>query len=320
METRRLGHTDLHLTVIGLGTWAMGGGDWTFGWGPQETQDSLAAVHAAADAGINWIDTAAVYGLGKAEEVVGRALREIQRPLYVATKCGLVWDDQGRIDGRLQRKSVLAECDASLRRLRVDVIDLYQIHWPRPDDQIEEGWEAMLTLVERGKIRYAGVSNFSVEQLERVGRHFPVASLQPPYHMLKRDIESDLLPYCAQHHIGVVAYSPMARGLLTGKVTADWVAELPDTDHRKRDPLFQPPLLTEALSKVERLRPIAKRLGCPCSQLAVAWVLRRPEVTSAIVGGRTAAQVRDNALAAAVRLSAADIDEVESVLSGAAPS
>lgn len=313
MNTRKLGGSDLHLSVIGLGTWAMGGGDWAFGWGPQEEADSISAIHAAAAEGVNWIDTAPVYGFGIAETLVGKALRQIPDPMLIATKCGLVWDDDGRIEGRLRRKSVLAECEASLRRLGVDVIDLYQIHWPRDEAALEEGWEAISTLMEQGKIRYAGVSNFSVEQMKRLHAHAPIASLQPPYHLLKRDIEGDVLPFCAEANIGVIAYSPMARGLLTGKVTPAWVEALEESDHRKQDPAFQSPQLEENLRKIETLVAMADRLGCRPAHVAVAWVLHRPEITAAIVGGRNAGQARENALAAQIPLSDADLAELDAV-------
>ncbi len=318
MKTRKLGRSDLHFSVVGLGTWAMGGGEWAFGWGPQEEAESIGAILAAAAAGVNWVDTAAVYGFGIAEETVGKALRQIREPMLVATKCGLAWDDQGRIEGRLRRESVLAECDASLRRLGVDVIDLYQIHWPRDEAALEEGWDAISTLIEQGKVRYAGVSNFSVDQMKRVQALAPIASLQPPYHLLQRDIETEILPFCREHDIGVIAYSPMARGLLTGKVTPAWVAALDDSDHRKHDPAFQSPQLEENLKKVESVVAIADRLGCRPAHVAVAWVLHRPEITAAIVGGRSAGQARENALAAEVTLSDADLAELDGVFAPSA--
>jgi aryl-alcohol dehydrogenase-like predicted oxidoreductase len=320
MTTRKLGTSDLELTGIGLGTWALGGGDWVFSWGPQDDAESVRTIHAALNAGINWIDTAAVYGLGHAEEVVGRALREWggEHAPIVATKCARIWDDRGRVTGCLDRRSVRAECEASLRRLGLERIDLYQVHWPEPDEQIEEGWEEIARLIEEGKVRYAGVSNFSVEQIRRVQSIHPVASLQPPYHMLRRDIEGDQLDYCGAHHIGVVVYSPMAKGLLTGKVTRDWVDQLADDDHRKKDPMFNPPQLDLHLAHVEGLRSMASNLGMTPAQLAIAWVLRRPEVTSAIVGARHPRQIEETVKAADVTLSRDVLDEIETILGSSA--
>jgi len=291
MQTRPLGNTGLQLSTIGLGTWALGGGDWKFSWGPQDDADSIRTIHRALDLGINWIDTAAVYGLGHSEEMVGRALHGLrQRPL-VATKCERCWEPDGRIVPRLKRQSVLAEAEASLRRLGVDVLDLYQIHWPQPDEDIEEAWETMADLIRAGKVRFGGVSNFSVSQLQRVQPIYPVASLQPPYSMLARDAEAELLPYCAAQGIGVVVYSPMQKGLLTGKVTAQWVASLPPDDHRHSDPRFHEPQLSANLALVEKLRGIAGKAGKTLPELAIAWVLRRPEVTAAIVGARRPDQI-----------------------------
>lgn len=305
----------MELTTVGLGTWAHGGADWRFGWGPQDDELSVKTIRAAMDAGINWVDCAAVYGLGHAEEVLGRALRELKQKPFVATKCSLVWDERRNVSSNLKADSVKAECEASLRRLGVDRIDLYQVHWPMPDAQIEEGWGAVADLVREGKARYGGVSNFSVAHMERVRAIHPVASLQPPYSMLKREIEKDILPYCAQHRIGVIAYSPLQKGLLTGKVTREYVASLAQEDHRvKLDPMFRDPELSAILRKVEALRPIAARCGITPAQLAIAWVLRRSELTAAIVGGRTPEQIHGTATAMDVELSAADIAEIEGVL------
>ena len=315
MKTRKLGWTVVELTTVGLGTWAHGGADWRFGWGPQDDELSVKTICAALDAGINWVDCAAVYGLGHAEEVLGRALRELKQKPFVATKCSLVWDERRNVSSNLKADSVKAECEASLRRLGVDRIDLYQVHWPMPDAQIEEGWGAVADLVREGKVRYGGVSNFSVAHMERVRAIHPVASLQPPYSMLKREIEKDILPYCAQHRIGVIAYSPLQKGLLTGKVTREYVASLAREDHRvKLDPMFRDPELSAILRKVEALRPIAARCGITPAQLAIAWVLRRSELTAAIVGGRTPEQIHGTATAMDVELSAADIAEIEGVL------
>ncbi len=317
MKTRILGYTGEELTVVGLGTWAHGGGDWSFGWGAQDDQESIRAIQAAMEAGVNWIDTAAVYGLGHAEEVVGRALKMVSSKPFVATKCSLVWDDTRKTRSRLRADSVRAECEASLKRLGVEVIDLYQIHWPNPDEDIEEGWGTVAELIREGKVRYGGVSNFSVPQMQRAQAIHPVASLQPPYSMLERDVEQDILPWCAENKVGVIAYSPLQKGLLTGKVNQAYVAAMDDRDHRKvYDPMFRDPELTRMLAKVERLNPIADRLGITRTQLAVAWVLRRPEVTAAIVGARRPDQIEGVAPAGNVVLSDNDTAEIEAVLAG----
>jgi aryl-alcohol dehydrogenase-like predicted oxidoreductase len=313
MRTRRLGNTDLNLTVIGFGSWAIGGGDWRFGWGDQDEREAIDAIRAAVDLGINWIDTAAVYGGGRSEELVGKALREIgpgQRPL-LATKCGRVMRDPETIDKVLKRESILAECEASLTRLGVECIDLYQIHWPEPDEDIEEGWSTLVELKQQGKVREIGVSNHSVSQLERLSAIHPVASLQPPYSLITPAAEQELLPYCGQHQIGVVCYSPMYKGLLTGKFTRQRAATLSEKDHRSRDPRFQPPQLEQNLQLVERLQPIATDSGHTLAELAIAWVLRRPEVTSAIVGGRRPSQVAEIVAAADWILSDAEQQAID---------
>jgi aryl-alcohol dehydrogenase-like predicted oxidoreductase len=292
MQTRKLGWTDLNLTTIGYGSWALGGGDWLWSWGPQDDQTSVATILRAMELGVNWIDTAAVYGLGHSEEVVGKALKKLTHRPILATKCSQVWDSAKNVSGRLKKASVNAELDASLRRLGVDEIDLYQIHWPTPDSDIEEGWSAMADMVKAGKVRYIGVSNFSVEQLKRIQPIHRIASLQPPYSMLKRGIEHDLLGYCAANQIGVVVYSPMQKGLLTGKFQ-ERLGHLAADDHRLTDQDFQNPRLKVHLELVEQLRPIAAKQGKSVAQLAIAWVLRRPEVTSAIVGARHPSQIEE---------------------------
>ncbi|MGQ9474222.1 MAG: aldo/keto reductase, partial [Candidatus Caldatribacteriaceae bacterium] len=259
MRKRKLGWTELELSVIGFGSWAIGGGGWKFSWGPQDDQESIEAIRRAVDLGVNWIDTAAVYGLGHSEEVVGKAIRNLSPRPFIATKCERVWDEKGNIFGSLKRESIRREVEASLRRLQVDVIDLYQIHWPDPDEDIEEGWGEMSRLVEEGKVRYIGVSNFNVSQMERIRKIHPIASLQPPYSMLKRSIETEILPYCAQHNIGVIVYSPMQKGLLTGAITKERVAQFPPDDHRRLDPQFQEPELSINLELVERLKEIAAK-------------------------------------------------------------
>lgn len=318
MQTTPLGNTDLHLTRIGLGTWAMGGGDWKFSWGPQDDQASIRTIHRALELGINWIDTAAVYGLGHAEEVVGQTIRGLRHPPLIATKCERCWDEQGRIIPRLKRASVRAEAEASLRRLGIETIDLYQIHWPQPDEDLEEGWEALAELIREGKVRSGGVSNFSRPQLQRLHALHPVASLQPPYSMLARGVETELLPYCGAQRIGVIAYSPMQKGLLTGKITRAWVSQLPPDDHRRNDPLFQEPRLTAHLELAEGLRRVAEPYGKTVAQLAIAWVLRRREVTAAIVGARHPAQIEQTVGAANWRLSEADLAAIEALLQHAA--
>ncbi|MCC6509167.1 MAG: aldo/keto reductase [Pirellulaceae bacterium] len=314
MQTKRLGNTDLDLTRIGLGTWAIGGGNWKFAWGPQDANESIQAIHRALDLGINWIDTAPVYGLGNCEEVVGQALAGLKNRPIVATKCGRCWDENRQIVIRIKRESILAEVEDSLRRLRIDVIDLYQIHWPQPDEDIEEAWEAVNSLIKSGKVRYAGVSNFSREQLMRIGKIAPVASLQPPYSMLVRGIETDLLPYCGENNIGVVVYSPMQKGLLTGKVTRQWIDQLAADDHRRNDPQFNEPKLSHNLAIVDGLKLIAARHGKTAAQLAIAWTLRRPEVTAAIVGARRPDQVDELIGAGDWQLTEQDIADVEKLL------
>ena len=318
MQTRQLGTTGLRLTTIGLGTWAMGGGDWKFSWGPQDDAESIRTIYRALDLGINWIDTAAVYGLGHSEEVVGRALHAVRNRPLVATKCERCWDEGGRIIPRLKRESIRAEAEASLRRLGVEVLDLYQIHWPQPDEDIEEGWEAIADLIREGKVRFGGVSNFSLRQLQRVQAIHPVASLQPPYSMLARGVEEELLPYCAAEGIGVIAYSPMQKGLLTGKVTAPGVAALPADDHRRSDPKFQEPQLSANLALVEALRKIAAESGKTLPQLAIAWVLRRPEVTSAIVGARRPDQIEQTITGGDWQLAETQIAAIENLLATSA--
>jgi aryl-alcohol dehydrogenase-like predicted oxidoreductase len=315
METRKLGYSDLHVTRIGLGTWAIGGGGWDYGWGPQDDARSLATIDRALALGINWIDTAAAYGLGHSEEIVGRAVAGRRAEVIIATKCGLVWDEGDTSTyGRLTAESVRQEADDSLRRLGVDVIDLYQIHWPDPEEQIEEAWATIAGLIEEGKVRYGGVSNFSVEQLERIQPIHPVASLQPPYSMLARDIEDDLLPYCAENDIGVIVYSPMESGLLTGKYDRERIEDMPDEDWRKDSTQFTEPELSANLKVIEGLRPIAERNGKTLAQLAIAWVLRRPEVTAAIVGARDPDQIEETVEAGEWRLSEEDLAEIRSLL------
>lgn len=290
----------------------MGGGNWAFGWGHQDDQDSIDAIHAALDAGLNWIDTAAVYGLGHAEEVVAKALEGVTRRPYVFTKCARVWNEQRQIGKSLKRDSVRRECENSLRRLKVDVIDLYQMHWPEPDEDVEEGWETMVRLKEEGKVRWIGVSNFNVSQLKRAAAIAPITSLQPPYNIITPEIEKEVLPYCQQNNIGVIVYSPMKSGLLTGKMTRERIAQMPADDFRQRTPNFQEPLLSRNLALVEKLREIGSRHGRTPGEVAIAWTLRTPAVTAAIVGLRTQGQLEGVIGAAEFRLNAKEIEEIAS--------
>ncbi len=315
MQKRRLGASGLELTTVGFGAWAIGGGGWAFGWGPQDDTDSILAIRHALDRGVNWIDTAAAYGLGHSEEVVGRAIQGRRDSVYLATKCGLVWDPGTTTPyGRLKASSVRREAEESLRRLRTDRIDLYQIHWPDPEADIEEAWSEIARMVGEGKIRFAGVSNFDTAQIDRVRAIHPVASLQPPYSMLRRGVEKELLAYCAKQGIGVVAYSPMQAGLLTGGITRERMAALPEEDWRRKSREFNDPNLTANLELVESLKALAARHGRTVAQLAIAWVLRRSEVTAAIVGARSPKQIEETAGAADWRLPVPLVDQVESLL------
>lgn len=310
MKTRQLGVSELAITPIGLGTWAIGGGNWESGWGSQDDEESIATIHRAMDMGVNWIDTAAVYGLGRSEEVVGRALQGISQRPYIFTKCALIWDEQRKVSSSLKRASVKREAEASLRRLQIERIDLYQIHWPNPDDEIEEGWMALAELQREGKVRALGVSNFSVSQMRRVQQIAPITSLQPPYSLLDRAIEDEILPFCQRERIGVIAYSPMASGLLSGKMTRARVAALPSDDWRSHSAQFAEPQLSRSLYLVETLRDIGARHGRTAGEVAIAWTLRRPEVTGAIVGARRPEQLDGVIGAGAFRLSTEEIDEI----------
>jgi aryl-alcohol dehydrogenase-like predicted oxidoreductase len=315
MQTRQLGTSDLCLTTVGFGAWAIGGAGWAFSWGPQDDGESIRAIHAALDLGINWIDTAAIYGLGHSEEVVARALADRPGKVIVATKCGLRWRAGGKIYGSLKAQSVREEVESSLRRLRLETLDLYQIHWPNPDRDIEEGWAEMAKLMQEGKVRYAGVSNFDVGQMRRAQAIHPITSLQPPYSMVNREVETEALPYCAEQRIGVVAYSPMQAGLLTGAFDKDRLARLDAEDWRRRDRFFQEPAFSRTLARVEKLKGLAAREGHTVAQLAIAWTLRRPEVTAAIVGARRPSQIEETAAAADWALSSELVAEVGTVLS-----
>ena len=315
MQLRRLGNSDLMISPIGFGAWAIGGGGWAFGWGPQDDAASIATIHEAIDVGINWIDTAAVYGLGHSEEVVAKALEGVTKRPYVFTKCGRVWDANRQIGKRLTAASIRAECEASLTRLKVDVIDLYQVHWPEPPEDIDEGWQTMVKLKEEGKVRWIGVSNFSAEQMAQVSKFGPITSLQPPYSMVRPEVEEGVLPYCRANAVGVIAYSPMASGLLTGAMTRGRIAAMPADDWRKdKNKHYQEPLLTRNLNLVELLKGIGARHGRTPGEAAVAWVLRHPAVTAAIVGARKPGQLKELLGAADWRLTPAEADAIDEYL------
>jgi aryl-alcohol dehydrogenase-like predicted oxidoreductase len=314
MQTRNLGKSDLKITSIGVGAWAMGGGDWAFSWGRQEDEQSIAAIHAALDAGVNWIDTAAIYGLGHSEEVVGKAIAGLAHRPYIFTKCGLVWNEKHEIGRSLNAASVRRELEASLRRLGIDVVDLYQIHWPDPDQEIEEGWQALADLQKEGKIRHIGVSNFNAGQMRRAQGIAPITSLQPNYNAVTRDIEKDTLPFCREQQIGVIVYSPMKSGLLTGKMTRERIAALPPDDFRPRTASFKDPLLSRNLGVVEVLRTIGQRHGRTPGEVAIAWTLRDPVITGAIVGMRSAEQAKEIVRSAEWRLCPDEVTEIEEYL------
>jgi aryl-alcohol dehydrogenase-like predicted oxidoreductase len=313
MTKKNLGNSDLAISSLGVGAWAMGGGGWKFAWGSQDDSDSLGAIHAALDRGMNWIDTAAIYGLGHSEEIVGKALKDCggHKP-YIFTKCERRWHEDGQIYPALKAGSIREECENSLRRLGVDVIDLYQIHWPEPDEDIEEGWTAMARLKEEGKVRWIGVSNFNVSQLKRAQAIAPVTSLQPPYSLLAHNVEKEILPFAQQNNIGVIVYSPMRAGLLAGKMTKERAQSLPADDWRSRDKDFQEPKLTQNLQLVEILKKVGEKHGRTPGEVALAWTLHNPAVTAAIVGVRRADQVDGVAGALSFRLSPDEVSEIES--------
>jgi aryl-alcohol dehydrogenase-like predicted oxidoreductase len=311
MQKKKLGNSNLEITSLGIGAWAMGGSGWAFSWGPQDDQESIAAIHAALDRGINWIDTAAVYGLGHSEEVVARALEGRKPKPYVFTKCERIWNERGEIAKSLKESSIRKEVEGSLRRLKVDVIDLYQIHWPEPDEDIEEGWTAMAKVKQEGKVRHVGVSNFNADQMRRAQAISPITSLQPPYSLISPEIEASILPFAQANNIGVIVYSPMKSGLLSGAMTRERVAAFPPDDFRRRVLNFQEPLLTRNLELAELLRDIGKRHGRTPGEVAIAWTLRHPAVTAAIVGMRSAEQVDGVIGAADFRLSQQELAEIE---------
>jgi aryl-alcohol dehydrogenase-like predicted oxidoreductase len=311
---RTLGNSDLQLTSIGFGSWAIGGGDWAFAWGPQDDRDSIAAIHRAIDLGINWIDTAAVYGLGHSEEVVGRALKSASTKPYVFTKCGLRWDADRNIYRSLKAASVAEEVEAALRRLNVERIDLFQIHWPDPEGEIEEGWEALVRAKEQGKLRWIGVSNFNVEQMERIQKIGPITSLQPPYSMLRRAIEEKILPYALKNNIGVINYSPMLSGMLTGKMTPERIAAMGSDDWRRKNIEFSEPRLSKNMRLVDLLREIGDGHGVTPGVVAVSYTLHHPAITAAIVGGRSPKQVEETSAALHFKLSEEEYERINGFL------
>jgi aryl-alcohol dehydrogenase-like predicted oxidoreductase len=313
MDKKKLGNSDMELSPIGFGSWAIGGGDWQFSWGPQDDNDSIAAIHKALDLGMNWIDTAAVYGLGHSEEVVARALKSSSHKPYIFTKCGLVWDEKRQVSNSLQH--IRREAEDSLRRLDVEVIDLYQVHWPKPDEEIEEAWGVMADLRQQGKVRWIGVSNFSVEQMQRVAKIAPITSNQPPYSMLNRAIEAEILPFCQKSNIGTINYAPMHSGLLTGAMSKERVAKFPSDDFRRNAKNYQEPLLSRNLAVAGFLADIGKRHGVSAGVVAIAWTLHHPAITAAIVGGRNAKQVEGVMPAATFRLSEEEFAEIQAYLS-----
>ena len=301
MNKKRLGDSELEISRIGLGTWAIGG-SWQWGWGAQDDARSIGTIHRALERGIDWIDTAPIYGLGHSETVVGRALREATLRPYVFTKCGLVWGDD-RVSYVLKRASIMQQVDASLRRLGVDVLDLCQVHWPNPEEDIEEAVETLQELKSRGKIRYLGVSNFSLEQLERVRPLAEITSQQPPYSLVVPQADEEILPYCQEHGIGVINYSPMASGLLSGKMSRERLRSLPDDDWRKHNKRFKEPEVTVNLKLADALAKIGSRRGRSAGEMAIAWTLQHPAVTAAIVGMRAPEQVDGLIHAAEIELT-----------------
>jgi len=321
MQTRKLGNSDMHITPVGYGAWAAGGTGYDFAWGPQDDADSIAAIHRSLELGVNWIDTAAVYGIGHSEEVVARALKEWRGPRpYVFTKCAMRWDHKGRVTKVHRADSIRQECEASLRRLQVSVIDLYQIHWPPEDNGagLEESWRTLAALQKEGKVRWIGVSNFDVAQLQRAEKIAPVTSLQPPYSLIRRRIENEILPHCEKQDIGVIVYSPMASGLLTGAMTRERAAKLPEDDWRRSSPEFREPKLSKNLELVERVKKVAARYGRTPGEVAIAWTLRLPAVTGAIVGARNAKQAEGVMRAGELKLTPQDTAEIEGAAAQAA--
>jgi aryl-alcohol dehydrogenase-like predicted oxidoreductase len=309
MQTKQFGKTGMQITPIGLGAWAIGGGQWESSWGPQDDQESIVTIRRALDLGINWIDTAAVYGLGHSETIVGKAIKGRERP-FIFTKSSLVWDEHGHVGHSLKADSLRREVEASLKRLDIDVIDLYQIHWPDPASDIEEGWSTLAALKQEGKVRHIGVSNFSVEQMQRAEKIAPVETLQPPYSLVYPNVEKEILPYSQRHNIGVIVYSPMASGLLTGSMTRKRIANMPDDDWRKQGTEFQEPRLSRNLALADLLTVIGKAHNVTAGVVAIAWTLHNPAVTAAIVGSRHPGQVEETIAAAEFRLSEREYEQI----------
>ena len=321
METRKLGNSDLQISPVGFGAWAIGGSGWDFAWGHQDDANSIAAIRRSLELGVNWIDTAAVYGIGHSEEVVAEALKGWHGPRpWVFTKCVLRWDDKGHVTQNHTAASIRRECEDSLRRLQIEVIDLYQMHWPPSDNGpgLEEAWQTMLALQNEGKVRWVGVSNFNVSQIKRAEKFALVTSLQPPYSLIRRQVEKEILPYCKQQGIGVISYAPMASGLLTGAMTRERAAALPPDDFRTRNPEFRDPRLSKNIELVERLRKVGEHHGRNPGEVAIAWVLSNPAVTGAIVGARNAKQVEGVMRAGELKLSPEEIAEIEGAAAAAA--
>jgi len=316
MQTRQLGNTDMHITPLGFGSWAIGGSNWVYGWGAQDDGDAIQAIERAVELGVNWIDTAAVYGLGHSEELVAKALAGLQKKPFIFTKCSMVWDKDGQIGNCLKADSIRRECEGSLKRLNVDAIDLYQLHWPNPDVDIEEAWQEMSVLKEEGLVKHIGVSNFNVDQLRRIMPIEPVASLQPPYSMLRPAIQKEILPFCLEHNIGVIVYSPMLSGMLSGAMTHERVANFSHDDWRRENKEFKEPRLSANLELVDILKSIGLPHGRSAGEVAIAWTLRHPAVTGAIVGGRNAAQVDGIIGAGVFTLSEEEVNSIENYIAG----
>ncbi|MGZ4358509.1 MAG: aldo/keto reductase [Gaiellaceae bacterium] len=311
LKTARLGRTGLEITRCGFGAWAIGGGGWQFGWGPQDDDDSIAAIQRALELGVNWIDTAAAYGFGRSESVVGRAIAGMDERPLIFTKCSLLEGPGRRVVHSLERDSIRRELEQSLERLGIDAVDLYQIHWPVPREELEEGWATMAELKSEGLVRHIGVSNFDVGELELAEAVAPVETLQPPYSLVAREVEDGILPYCEHNDVGVIVYSPMGSGLLSGGISRERVARFPEDDWRRTDPRFREPELTANLELVERLRVVGERHGVSPGAVAVAWTLRNRAVSGAIVGFRRPEQVDPILTAASLELGPRDLAEIE---------
>jgi aryl-alcohol dehydrogenase-like predicted oxidoreductase len=312
MKTRKLGATDLYFSTVGIGTWPMGGAGPGMSWGPQDDNESVDTIITAVNNGINWLDTSGAYGRGHSEEVVGMALKKLSKRPIIATKCGTTWDKDGKAAFRLDREDVKAQCEASLKSMGIDVIDLYLIHWPNPIEYMEEGWQTCADLIKEGKVRYIGVSNFTIEQMDRLQPIHPIACMEPPYSMIERRIESEILDYCKNHDMGVVVYSALQQGILTGNMKS--INDLPLEDFRRHNAHFKEPEFSINLQLVEDLTPVAGKYDCSVAQLALAWVLRRPEVTSAINGARSVTEIEDSIKGGNLEISPEDMATIDGLL------